>query len=103
MTIGDPPMSHLPPFIEPLRHPAAHLLYDAQTSHIPEDAFDLPTVSKPAPYVQDEAHAGRYSAEYTHERGSTLVLYPPAKIIAKFEALSDARDAAKALNEHKGY
>jgi hypothetical protein len=90
MTIGDP--YH---FIAPLRHPASGL--------IPEDAFDLPAVSKLAPYVQDEAHAGKYSAEYTHERGATLVFYPPAKIIAKFETLADAQEAAKALNEHKGY
>jgi hypothetical protein len=88
-------------FIPPLRHPASGLIPEGL---IPEDAFDLPlSKTHMTTYVQDEAHAGKYSAEYTHERGATLVFYPPAKIIAKFETLADAQTAAKALNEHKGY
>lgn len=45
----------------------------------------------------------QYTAESDGKGGAILVLYTPAKIIARFDTYADATTAAQALNNHKGY
>ena len=85
--------------------------------HTSEDTFDLPPLatilheahklSNPVQVAIDHAlmvgGSPEYKAEYTANGGAVLVLYTPAKIIARFDTFADATTAARALNETKGY
>jgi hypothetical protein len=84
MTIGDP--YH---FIAPLRHPASGL--------IPEDAFDLPPLPVPKPV----APITEYAVQFVEGRPN--LVFTTTTNVAVFNDFEDARSAAKALNEHKGY
>jgi hypothetical protein len=69
------------------------------SDHTPEDAFEVTT--QPLEYKHN-APDNQYVAEYVSSGGVTLFLVTK-KTIASFDTLADAKTAAEALNNHKGY
>jgi hypothetical protein len=80
-------------------HAGAGPVWPAQQST--EDAFEAPRRPDPFDWIDTPADQ-QYSAEFRSDGGAVLVL-KTTKDIAKFDTFEDAQEAAKALNQYKGY
>ena len=63
-----------------------------------EDTFCVPPIPPPQPMPGEH----QYTAEFRGDGSAVLVLYS-SKLIAEFDTIADAKLAAEALNNHKGY
>lgn len=73
--------------------------------HTAEDTFELPPkTTNEALLIKSQDEAKEYRAEFGTDGSARLYLHTPPKLfIATFETFADAKTAAEALNNHKGY